>query len=510
MTSIQDAAFLDGLGLRELRSGMDERTLQILEHRRRAGTVRRRGWLVRRLLLAADVLGLAAAIVVAEVIFTTTTNSDSVQARWEILALVASLPCWVVVAKLYGLYDKDEERTDHSTADEFAAVFHMVTVCTFLFWAWSRLSHVVYPQPAKLIIFWASAVTLVTLGRVIARSFARRSVSYLQNTVIVGAGEVGQTVARKLLNHPEYGINLVGFVDAEPKERGPGLEHLAVLGDAQGLPALVKLFDIDRVIVAFSNDSHDATLDLIRELKDHDVQIDIVPRLYELMSSSVGIHSVEGVALVGLAPFRLSHSSRFLKRALDLALTIPALIVMSPLFAAVALLIRLDSPGPVFFRQTRMGCGDETFRIFKFRSMTADADQRKHEVAHLNQHLSPGGDPRMFKVRSDPRVTRVGSFLRRTSLDELPQLVNVLTGEMSLVGPRPLILDEDRHVARWARRRLDLKPGITGLWQVLGRDGIPFEEMTRLDYIYVTGWSLFGDMKLLFRTFPVVFARNGK
>jgi len=510
VTSIQDAAFLDGLGLRELRSGMDERTLQILEHRRRAGTVRRRGWLVRRLLLAADVLGLAAAIVVAEVIFTTTTNSDSVQARWEILALVASLPCWVVVAKLYGLYDKDEERTDHSTADEFAAVFHMVTVCTFLFWAWSRLSHVVYPQPAKLIIFWASAVTLVTLGRVIARSFARRSVSYLQNTVIVGAGEVGQTVARKLLNHPEYGINLVGFVDAEPKERGPGLEHLAVLGDAQGLPALVKLFDIDRVIVAFSNDSHDATLDLIRELKDHDVQIDIVPRLYELMSSSVGIHSVEGVALVGLAPFRLSHSSRFLKRALDLALTIPALIVMSPLFAAVALLIRLDSPGPVFFRQTRMGCGDETFRIFKFRSMTADADQRKHEVAHLNQHLSPGGDPRMFKVRSDPRVTRVGSFLRRTSLDELPQLVNVLTGEMSLVGPRPLILDEDRHVARWARRRLDLKPGITGLWQVLGRDGIPFEEMTRLDYIYVTGWSLFGDMKLLFRTFPVVFARNGK
>ena len=152
-----------------------------------------------------------------------------------------------------------------------------------------------------------------------------------------------------------------------------------------------------------------------------------------------------------------------------------------------------------------MGCEEQTFRIFKFRTMTADADERKAEVAHLNQHLQNGGDPRMFKIPNDPRMTRVGRFLRRYSLDELPQLINVFRGEMSLVGPRPLILDEDRHVEKWARQRLNLKPGITGPWQVIGRTEIPFEEMVRIDYLYVTGWSLFGDLRLLFRTVPIVF-----
>jgi lipopolysaccharide/colanic/teichoic acid biosynthesis glycosyltransferase len=158
----------------------------------------------------------------------------------------------------------------------------------------------------------------------------------------------------------------------------------------------------------------------------------------------------------------------------------------------------------VFFRQVRIGQADQTFRIAKFRTMTADADERKPEVAHLNQHLQNGGDPRMFKISDDPRATRVGRWLRRYSLDELPQLFNVLRGEMSLVGPRPLIADEDRHVTDWARRRLDLKPGLTGPWQVLGRDDIPFDEMIRLDYGYVSTWSLAEDLRLLAKTLPVV------
>jgi lipopolysaccharide/colanic/teichoic acid biosynthesis glycosyltransferase len=162
----------------------------------------------------------------------------------------------------------------------------------------------------------------------------------------------------------------------------------------------------------------------------------------------------------------------------------------------------------VFFRQLRMGCNGRTFRIWKFRTMTADADERKQEVAHLNQHLQNGGDPRMFKIPDDPRVTRVGRWLRRYSVDELPQLFNVLRGQMSLVGPRPLILDEDQHVREWARQRLNLKPGITGPWQVLGRSGIPFDEMVKLDYLYVTGWSPFNDLKLILRTVPVVTQRR--
>ena len=193
---------------------------------------------------------------------------------------------------------------------------------------------------------------------------------------------------------------------------------------------------------------------------------------------------------------------------LDLVVAIPTLLFLSPLFAAVAVLIKVDSRGPVFFRQVRMGSGDRTFRIFKFRSMCVDADAKKAEVAHLNHHLAHGDDARMFKIPDDPRITRVGRVLRRFSLDELPQLINVVRGEMSLVGPRPLILDEDRHVVEWARRRLDLMPGVTGLWQVLGRSDIPFDEMTRLDYRYVMSWSLWGDLRLLFQTIPAIFRRR--
>jgi lipopolysaccharide/colanic/teichoic acid biosynthesis glycosyltransferase len=189
---------------------------------------------------------------------------------------------------------------------------------------------------------------------------------------------------------------------------------------------------------------------------------------------------------------------------LDLTLAVFGLLFLLPLIVIVSLLIKVDSPGPVFFRQVRMGYGGKTFRIFKFRTMFADAEERKADVAHLNQHLLAGEDARMFKVPDDPRVTRVGRFLRRYSIDELPQLFNVIFLQMSLVGPRPLILDEDQHVHDWGKARLRLKPGITGLWQVLGRSDIPFEEMTRLDYLYVVDWSLWRDVTLICRTLPAL------
>jgi lipopolysaccharide/colanic/teichoic acid biosynthesis glycosyltransferase len=187
---------------------------------------------------------------------------------------------------------------------------------------------------------------------------------------------------------------------------------------------------------------------------------------------------------------------------MDLTLAGLALVFLVPLFVLVAFLIVADSRGPVFFRQERMGRGNRTFRIWKFRTMIADAEQRKSEVLHLNMHFSTGGDTRMFKAPDDPRTTKAGRYLRRYSLDELPQLFNVLAGDMSLVGPRPLILSEDECVAGWGRRRLDIKPGITGPWQVLGRSGIPFREMVNLDYLYVTSWSFWGDLELMIRTLP--------
>ncbi len=262
------------------------------------------------------------------------------------------------------------------------------------------------------------------------------------------------------------------------------------------------------MIVAFSGDSHETTLETIRELETLDVQIDLVPRLFEGVPPESHFHSAEGLTLIALPRARLSHTSLMLKRSLDIVGSLAGLVLLSPLLLAVGIAIRLDSRGPILFRQTRMGRNGRKFKIVKFRTMAVDADARKHEVAHLNKHRHPDGDPRMFKVHDDPRITRVGRFLRRTSIDELPQLWNVLVGQMSLVGPRPLILDEHAHVDGWGLKRLELKPGITGLWQVLGRDDIPFNEMIEFDYRYVTGWSLWNDVKLMFRTVPVLLRRR--
>jgi exopolysaccharide biosynthesis polyprenyl glycosylphosphotransferase len=357
---------------------------------------------------------------------------------------------------------------------------------------------------SKLIVFWALAIALVSFSRAAARSWCRRRITYLQNTIIVGEGDVGQLVARKFLHHPEYGINLVGFVDADPRARDDDVSMIAHLGSPDRLPGLVRMFDIERVVIAFSGETHEETLDLIRSIKDLDVQVDIVPRLFEVVGPNVGIHTVEGLPLVGLPPLNLSRSSALLKRGFDVVAASVGLLVLAPLLTLVAWRIKAGSAGPVFFRQTRMGTGEEPFQILKFRTMVVDAEVQKANLAHLNKHLRPGGDARMFKIAGDPRVTRFGAFLRRFSLDELPQLWNVLKGDMSIVGPRPLILDEDQYVDAWGRRRLDLKPGITGPWQVLGGSEIPFEEMVKLDYHYVTSWSLFNDVKLCLKTVPAL------
>lgn len=483
---------------------LSERTVELLEQRR-SSSVKRRGWIVRRTLAVADIVGLTVAFAISLVVFAGSGASNVVSDPVEMGVFLLTLPIWIVVARLYGLYDSDEERTDHSTADDLMGVFHLVTVGSWVFFIGAVLTDAADPAVMRLIAFWLLAIVLVTLCRALARALCRRTLAYLQNTVIVGAGDVGQLVARKLTSHPEYGINLVGFVDAAPKEFSNGLDGLRVLGAPDRLPDIVRALDVERVVIAFSNDSHQETLDLIRSLNGLDIQIDVVPRLFEVLGTSFRVHTAEGVPLISLPYLRLSRSARLIKRAMDLTITLLGLALLGLPMLGIALLIRLDSPGPVFFRQVRRGSREQTFRIYKFRTMIADADARKAGLQALNKHNCEGGDPRMFKIEDDPRVTRVGRFLRRYSLDELPQLINVVLGDMSLVGPRPLILEEDEYVVDWRRRRLDLKPGITGLWQVLGRDDIPFEEMVKLDYLYVTTWSLMNDLKLVMRTIPVLF-----
>jgi exopolysaccharide biosynthesis polyprenyl glycosylphosphotransferase len=501
------APIVDEAAEREaLEAIVGERTLEIVGRRRQAAVVRRRGWLIRRLLLLTDLLGLFGAFLLAELIFAGTTAGAS-NPSLEIVLFGATLPGWVVVARLYGLYSQDDRRTNHTTVDEVANIFHMVTVSTWLFFAFTWLTGVAHPAVPKLLLFWALAATLLPVLRTGARARARSSVNFLQNAVIVGAGDVGQSVAEKLLRHPEYGINLVGFIDSEPREQRPSLAHLTILGPPERLHSVIEALDVERVIIAFSRDSHERVLELIRSLKDSFVQIDIIPRFFELIGPGVGISAVEGVPVLGLPPRALGLSSRVLKRSMDVAVSAVLLLLLLPALLVVVVLIKLDSRGPAFFRQPRVGAGGREFSIVKLRTMVAGADDQKHALAHLNKHAS--GDARMFKIPDDPRVTRIGRLLRRVSLDELPQLFNVLCGTMSLVGPRPLIPSEDEHVENWGRSRLDLKPGMTGLWQVLGRSDIPFEEMVRLDYLYVTSWSLWRDLRLLCATAPAMF-KGGK
>ena len=457
---------------------------------------------MRRLLLVADVIGLMSAFLLALAVGPATPVADQVNVWWEVALFVASLPLWVFLARAYSLYDRDEERSDHSTVDDIFGVFQVVTIGTWSFLAITHLAGLPHPTLPRLVIFWLTAVLLVPLVRAAIRIVGRRHPAYIQNVIIVGSGEVAELLDCKIRQHPEYRLNVVGFVDSGGGVSSNGTGELELIGATNDLPALVRAHSAHRVVVAFSDDSDEQTLEVIRELQDCKVQIDIVPRLFEVLGTNAQLHTIEGVPLVGLPAPRLSESARFLKRALDLAGATAGLILLAPVFAIVAAWIKLDSRGPVFFRQVRMGAGEQPFRVFKFRTMVDDAELLKSEVAHLNMHVND--DPRMFKVPDDPRVTRVGGFLRRTRMDELPQLFNVIRGEMSLVGPRPLILDEDQYVVRWARCRLKLKPGMTGLWQVLGASDIPFDEMTKLDYLYVTNWSLREDLRLIMLTLPAL------
>jgi exopolysaccharide biosynthesis polyprenyl glycosylphosphotransferase len=498
-----------GSMLVDVASVADARTIELLERRRRTARPRRRGWLIRRMLLLADVVGLSLAFAVMEVILGAGGVSGHGPEPKEIPLLLATLPGWIVIAKLYRLYDHDEERTHHGATDDFAGIFHLVTVGVWLFYAVASLTGIAHPELAKMVAFWAFAIAAVTLARIGARTACRRSITYLQNTIVVGAGEVGQQVARKLLRHPEYGLNLVGFVDSQPLPLGDGLDHVRVLGPPDDLERLVRLLDVERLVIAFSGDSPEETLELIRSVNDEEVQIDVVPRLFELVSPGVQVDTLEGLPLVELPPRRISRSSAAIKRALDVLVSSFLLLLTSPLFAYAAYRVKRDSPGPVFFRQTRLGLNQREFTALKFRTMRTDVDQ----AAHRN-YMRRSMDPRvaqatngLYKPGSDA-VTPVGRWLRKTSLDELPQLINVLRGEMSLVGPRPCLPYETEHFLPHHFDRFLVPAGITGLWQVTARARATFREALDMDVAYAHGWSLGLDLQLLMKTPFEAFGRR--
>jgi exopolysaccharide biosynthesis polyprenyl glycosylphosphotransferase len=459
------------------------------------------------MLLAADVAGLSIAFLTTELLFL--NPDDHLGTGKRALIFVATLPVWILAAKLYGLYDRDEERATHSTADEVVSVFHLITVGAWGFVATSWFIGLEGPNQAKLTTFWLLAILSVITMRWTARTLARRHPAYVQNTVIIGAGDVGQLIARKLLQHPEYRINLLGFVDGAPKHLRPELEGAQLIGEPHEIAEVVESEDVDRVIVAFSQDHHEEMLAAIRSLQKHDVQIDVVPRLFEAVSPTAAVHGVEGLPLLSVAPARIPRSSRLVKRTIDIVGASLLLLVAAPLMLVIAVLIRRDSSGPAFFRQERLGLDMRRFTLFKFRTMRDGADDGPHRE-YLREILSADAAPgtnNLYKLDRSDVVTRIGCWLRKTSLDELPQLLNVLKGDMSLVGPRPAIPYELELYAPHHFERFLVPAGLTGLWQVEARAHSTFGEALDLDVIYARSWSLGLDLRLLLRT-PLLMLRK--
>ena len=296
---------------------------------------------------------------------------------------------------------------------------------------------------------------------------------------------------------------VVGRVTLDARDGSQGL-IAGNLGDVASLVRVIADQRAERVIIAPDGHDQEEILHAIRLLKALGVKVSVLPRLLEVVGSSSTFDEVDGITLLGVRQYGLTKSSRFLKRSMDFVVALSLLLLLSPLLLLLAIAIAIDSPGPVLFRQARIGRGGSRFDIFKFRSMICDADGLKEQLRQQNE--ATGG---LFKITDDPRITRVGRFLRKTSIDELPQLLNVIIGHMSLVGPRPLVPDEDALIEGWERRRLAVRPGMTGLWQIFGSSRIPLPEMVKIDYLYCANWSVWVDMKVLLRTVPYVLRRRG-
>ena len=362
---------------------------------------------------------------------------------------------------------------------------------------------------SRLIFFYAGALTIILLSMsrlvkiLVMRRLRRQGIGVVR-AIIVGAGEVGRTVMRTIVVHPEVGYHILGFVDDDPAKGATDIGRFRAMGNVDNLPQLIRDQRVGEVIITLPWQYHGKIMAIMAQCQRQNVQARIVPDLFQMTMGRMSITTLAGIPLIGVKQGSFGTVTRFLKRAVDVVFSLAFLIVAAPVMGLIALAIKLDSPGPVIFGQQRIGKGGKPFTLYKFRSMIADADAWKEQLRPLNEADGP-----LFKIKGDPRCTPVGRWLRRLSLDELPQFYNVLLGEMSLVGPRPALAAEVAQYQPWQMRRLEMAPGITGLWQVSGRSDLPFDEMALLDIYYAEQWNPALDFQIFLRTLPTVLFGSG-
>jgi exopolysaccharide biosynthesis polyprenyl glycosylphosphotransferase len=453
----------------------------------------RRDALFRRVLALADVVAVAGAF-----LLTLALSRRSLQLTWVTLAEV---PILLIGAKLGGLYDRDETLLRKTTLDEAPKLFQLATLCTVVAWLAGGLIVDGDLGRQSALLLWLSLAALLVLCRTVARAVALR-MAPAERCLFIGDEVSATTIRAKLDCRGGVKAEVVAHLDLDkvaPWSTDSFSEsRLAEIRD------LAQTLDVHRAIIAPRSADAGEMLNLVRTLKAVGVRVSVLPRLLEVVGSSVEFDDLHGVTVMGVRRFDLTRSSAAFKRGFDLIGAMLGMLAVSPLLIGIAIAIKLDSRGPVFFRQLRVGRHGKRFYMIKFRTMVPEAEAMKDSLRHRNEAMEG-----LFKIAEDPRITRVGSWLRKSALDELPQMLNIVRGEMSLVGPRPLVIEEDLRVEGWHRRRLELMPGMTGPWQILGPARVPLREMVAIDYLYVANWSPWTDIKIMLRTVPHVVGRRG-
>jgi exopolysaccharide biosynthesis polyprenyl glycosylphosphotransferase len=448
----------------------------------RSGLSSWRDPLRRRLLALADVLALLVGSLSLGVAFA----SDVESAVWAAVIL----PVWLVAAKLFGLYDRDHTALRHLTVDELPSIFIWTltaTVGTSLLLRLTPAGGLSFTQGVR---FWIATATAAFILRALAR-FCWRRMTTAERVFILGDGPLAEATRRKLELFPD--------IHAQPID-DPRYDIDRLMSDPERLLEL----EVDRIVVATDSINEHLIAELVALCRNHRIKLSVVPPAQGMFGTATRLTHVADLPTLEYNTWDVSRSTLLLKRVLDVVISSLALIVLAPLFAVIALLIVLDSRGPVFFSQIRAGLGGRHFRMLKFRTMVRDAEERLVRLVSFDSL----GEP-MFKLRDDPRVTRVGRLLRRTSLDELPQLLNVLTGDMSLVGPRPEQIELVERYEPEQQFRLGVKPGLTGPMQVYGRGHLTFQERLAVERDYIENLSLGRDARILTLTVTAVLTGRG-
>jgi exopolysaccharide biosynthesis polyprenyl glycosylphosphotransferase len=438
--------------------------------------------------------------------------------NWEVMivpqvfVLVAII--WPVFFIIFLVYDG---RRNESLTMELLNVFLAICVSTM---ALAGLLYFTYRDTSRLLflIFFFLDTLLLLGSRAALAAFrsvtgSRRS-ALRRAAIVIGAGPVGRNTVEQLKKYADADINVVGFVDDDPAKRNQSFDGLSVLGTLDHLPALVAERHIQNAVVALPLHAHERMLGICRNLQELGVRVYVIPDLFALSFPNAALDGFGGIPVIDLGQPGLHGWRRVTKRVFDVLAVSLGLLIISPVMCVVAALIKLESPGPILYRQPRVGENGRLFTMFKFRSMRADADPELHK-AHVTRLIKQNLNPDQIettgtlKIGNDPRITRVGKIIRKTSIDELPQAFNVLRGDMSLVGPRPPIPYEVELYQDWHKRRFEAIPGITGLWQVAGRNRVSFDEMVRMDIEYIEHQSLLLDVQILIKTpFAVVTGKG--